>query len=490
MALAPPSALTSRFHGDDNNGFEDDDQWTILAEKAFDSPSQAEHLPQHESATDCHLDEACSFSNAQSMPHMAQRESSPHDLQSQMSHPLRKRKRLYPCAVCTANGGKSFKTSNDLDRHNRSVYGLLKDGDRFWMCPVNGCVSAGKSWTRLDNFKSHVLTMHGQRYESHIDGASHVFDAQKDDARIVTMRTRCVKSDSHDSGISISSAHSHSQPDLAAVGNLFSDISLELSQSPPTIRVQRGVSPIRGLGASRIDTGPKSKRPRVKSPLRPSTWQQSDGSATGPHLQLTTPRSPGRDYLSPRLPSAPETAESPRSDGERSFVGMSADEDNDDSSVLLTSVETQLADHLARLVHVSYRKLNGANRLPLRCHPTGGNRSAGQRQNHNGRPQQSRSARSSRKRARTTGSQSGPGNDDGDKDTHEKQPEDGRQVVSEGTLSPDQKTFACPYHKADPFKYSELNSGQQEYRTYGVCTIRNIQVLKQHLYRHRSRPKH
>jgi len=370
MASAPPSALTSRFHGDGSNGFGDDDQWTVFAEKDSDFPNQVEHLPQHESATDCHLNRVSNFPNAQSMPHMAPRESAPHDLQLQVSHELRKRKKLYWCAVCTANGGKSFKTSNDLDRHNRSIHGLLKDGDRFWMCPVNGCASAGKSWTRLDNFKSHVLTMHGQQYETHIDGASCVFDSQKDDPRIVTMRTRCVKSDSLDSGISISSAYSRSQPDLAAVGNLFSHINLELSQSPPTIRVQRGVSPIRGRGAPRIDAGPKFKRPQLKDPLRPSARHQPDGNGTSAHILLAIRRSSGRDYLSPRLPSSPETAESLRSDGECSFVGMSADEDNDGTSVPLNSVETQLADHLARLVHVSYRQLNAANCLPLRCHPT------------------------------------------------------------------------------------------------------------------------
>ena len=53
---------------------------------------------------------------------------------------------------------KGFATSNDLDRHRRSVH---KIGNlRYWKCFGNKCKQPAKIWPRVDNFKQHLKRMH------------------------------------------------------------------------------------------------------------------------------------------------------------------------------------------------------------------------------------------------------------------------------------------------------------------------------------------
>jgi len=68
----------------------------------------------------------------------------------------------------------------------KSVHKKYKDGDRFWKCGVKGCPSAEKCWPRLDNFKFHVIKMHGPQYETQIDGFAHVFKSEVDESSATT----------------------------------------------------------------------------------------------------------------------------------------------------------------------------------------------------------------------------------------------------------------------------------------------------------------
>jgi hypothetical protein len=55
--------------------------------------------------------------------------------------------------------GKGFGTSNDLERHKKSVHkiGLLKGS---YLCASPACKAKTKIWPRLDNFKQHIERMH------------------------------------------------------------------------------------------------------------------------------------------------------------------------------------------------------------------------------------------------------------------------------------------------------------------------------------------
>ncbi|KAF2132852.1 hypothetical protein P153DRAFT_175297 [Dothidotthia symphoricarpi CBS 119687] len=67
--------------------------------------------------------------------------------------------------VCDIPGCKKssegFTTTNDLDRHKKSVHqiGLLTDG-KSYKCASKNCRNKTKLWPRLDNFKQHVGRMH------------------------------------------------------------------------------------------------------------------------------------------------------------------------------------------------------------------------------------------------------------------------------------------------------------------------------------------
>lgn len=69
---------------------------------------------------------------------------------------------------CTVEGCKrvdGFSTSNDLERHVKSLH-LNKTGDaKLYKCLVSSCKSKDKLWPRLDNFKSHLKRKHDLNLE-------------------------------------------------------------------------------------------------------------------------------------------------------------------------------------------------------------------------------------------------------------------------------------------------------------------------------------
>ncbi|KAK5946488.1 hypothetical protein PMZ80_000631 [Knufia obscura] len=409
------------------------------------------------------------------------------DRQSTTPQSSRKREKLYQCDHCINNGGKSFKTSNDLDRHNKTVHKILEDGDCYWICPVSGCPSAEKQWPRLDNFKAHVLRMHGQQCEPLIDGASHIYVAQKGDRGHMPtpQSTTKVDWDLHDSGISVSSAQSTT---LTLVGKIFDDTNL--SQSPPTVQVHRSTSPSRNKILLDSDGGTIFKRQRIRSPLRSSTPHQPEDIRASFEFLEVTPMNSSTKRVDPHPSSSPDTVESFRSDGERLFVGISADEEYDIDPTPLSSVEAYTAACLARLVLLSYHQLQAADRLPVRCHPGSGRSTASRRENSNSQPQMSQSVLQSRKRQRVENPLPRSGNDSEDEDLGDRQPTGQNTSTDDAPSRPDRKLFACPYYKRNAFKYSDLNTERQGCRACGVRLLRDISQVKQHLYRVHTRPKH
>ncbi|GAW21463.1 hypothetical protein ANO14919_109820 [Xylariales sp. No.14919] len=57
---------------------------------------------------------------------------------------------------------EGFSTTNDLDRHKRSVHpGSQTSGHRY-VCPIGPCKSKDKIWPRADNFKAHLKRVHSK----------------------------------------------------------------------------------------------------------------------------------------------------------------------------------------------------------------------------------------------------------------------------------------------------------------------------------------
>lgn len=92
-----------------------------------------------------------------------------------VQRPPRNQERKHACEHCLP-GEKVFKTVNDLDRHLKTVHGIIKPGERVWQCCVSGCTVATKVWPRLDNFKQHVDRMHGKSRVNEAEGMCVPYD--------------------------------------------------------------------------------------------------------------------------------------------------------------------------------------------------------------------------------------------------------------------------------------------------------------------------
>lgn len=66
-------------------------------------------------------------------------------------------KKAHPCTYKNCPRPEGFDTLHDLLRHQRSVHGRL---DKAYRCMSDGCKKQDKVWSRLDNFRVHVLKMH------------------------------------------------------------------------------------------------------------------------------------------------------------------------------------------------------------------------------------------------------------------------------------------------------------------------------------------
>ncbi|KAI1737545.1 hypothetical protein F4680DRAFT_468084 [Xylaria scruposa] len=57
---------------------------------------------------------------------------------------------------------EGFSTTNDLDRHKRSVHPESQTLGNRYMCQIGTCKSKGKVWPRADNFKAHLKRVHSK----------------------------------------------------------------------------------------------------------------------------------------------------------------------------------------------------------------------------------------------------------------------------------------------------------------------------------------
>ncbi|KAI8633994.1 hypothetical protein F5Y19DRAFT_260295 [Xylariaceae sp. FL1651] len=55
---------------------------------------------------------------------------------------------------------EGFSTTNDLDRHKRSVHPTSQAGGNRYICPLGTCKNKSKIWPRADNFKAHLKRVH------------------------------------------------------------------------------------------------------------------------------------------------------------------------------------------------------------------------------------------------------------------------------------------------------------------------------------------
>lgn len=122
-----------------------------------------------------------------------QSSSTQEEVDHQTSHPQdrqkkEKPKKKYPCNGCS---NKVFTTSNDLDRHRRTVHSEIKPRDRVWMCSIGNCSTGRKVWARQDNFKQHITRMHSAEYhENMVDQMAVQFDPSIHDIDVGKKQTR------------------------------------------------------------------------------------------------------------------------------------------------------------------------------------------------------------------------------------------------------------------------------------------------------------
>ncbi|KAI0452088.1 hypothetical protein F5B21DRAFT_353235 [Xylaria acuta] len=57
---------------------------------------------------------------------------------------------------------EGFSTTNDLDRHKRSVHPESQTLGNRYMCQIGTCKSKAKIWPRADNFKAHLKRVHSK----------------------------------------------------------------------------------------------------------------------------------------------------------------------------------------------------------------------------------------------------------------------------------------------------------------------------------------
>ena len=82
-------------------------------------------------------------------------------LKSELKKHMLRHIRPFRCKIPDCNGAsEGFTTSNDLDRHNRSVHNIFPKNAKVYTCAAKNCAEGEKMWPRYDNFKQHCERMH------------------------------------------------------------------------------------------------------------------------------------------------------------------------------------------------------------------------------------------------------------------------------------------------------------------------------------------
>lgn len=71
---------------------------------------------------------------------------------------------------------EGFSTSNDLQRHKRTVHNEDELGGKKYICPHGNCQNKPlKKWPRADNFRSHLVRVHNKEIKSDSDLARYIY---------------------------------------------------------------------------------------------------------------------------------------------------------------------------------------------------------------------------------------------------------------------------------------------------------------------------
>ena len=73
----------------------------------------------------------------------------------------------FRCDVLGCTRTEGFTTSNDLDRHKKSIH-KIGLSDKSYQCASEKCKSKTKVWPRLDNFKQHIERIHRDEDEDEL----------------------------------------------------------------------------------------------------------------------------------------------------------------------------------------------------------------------------------------------------------------------------------------------------------------------------------
>jgi hypothetical protein len=83
----------------------------------------------------------------------------------------------HPCSY--SGCPKRFATPNDRARHEKSVHAITVSGSKSYKCCAKDCNKADKIWPRLDNFKQHLVRMHGaENVEELVQMSDKIFGRQ------------------------------------------------------------------------------------------------------------------------------------------------------------------------------------------------------------------------------------------------------------------------------------------------------------------------
>ncbi|KIV90235.1 hypothetical protein PV10_07564 [Exophiala mesophila] len=87
---------------------------------------------------------------------------------------------------------RGFPTSNDLDRHLKSVHNINNRKSKDYKCFAKGCTKPDKIWPRADNFRHHLKTMHPNEDQDDLIRMSDTWFESQRQALHVSSETRSV----------------------------------------------------------------------------------------------------------------------------------------------------------------------------------------------------------------------------------------------------------------------------------------------------------